>query len=169
MDYIQINITVSSKEESDILVAELSNIGFDGFEEDENMLKAFIAEANFIEDLFENFIKLNSIKYYKSIVKEENWNKNWESGFKPVIVYDSHTKKPLVQIRSHFHNSNSEIPYDLLITPKMSFGTGHHATTYLMIEQLSLLDLKDKSVVDFGTGTGILAIFSEKLGAASIV
>ena len=93
---------------------------------------------------------------------EQNWNAVWEQNFQPVIVED------FCAVRAHFHAPISNVQHEIIITPKMSFGTGHHATTYMMMQQMRSIDFRDKTVFDFGTGTGILAILAEKLGAAKI-
>ena len=101
--------------------------------------------------------------FTKEIIKEENWNEQWESQVKPVII------KGFVAIRPSFSPAIKNVKYDLIITPKMSFGTGHHPTTHLMIELMELIDFKNRSVIDFGTGTGVLAILAEKCGASNII
>jgi len=162
-NYIQIEFSNISTEQSDILLAQLSEIGFDGFEEEDNRLKAFIPSANFNEELFITIVIENKITFTKSLIEERNWNAFWESNFEPVIVDD------FVAIRAEFHQSIAGVKHEILITPKMSFGTGHHATTYMMIEQMSSINFLNKNVFDFGTGTGVLAILAEKLGAKKIV
>ncbi|NDD15859.1 MAG: 50S ribosomal protein L11 methyltransferase [Chitinophagia bacterium] len=105
-----------------------------------------------------------NIKYYKSIIKEKNWNAIWESNFEPVRVAN------FVGIRANFHpHFDPKVAIEIEITPKMSFGTGHHATTFTVIELMESINFKGKLVYDFGTGTGILAILAEKLGAESVL
>lgn len=161
--YIQIEFLNISSEQSEILVAQLSSIGFEGFEEEENSLKAFIPSAEFEESLLEEITAANNIPFTKTIIEERNWNAFWESNFDPVIVDD------FVAIRADFHEPITGMEHEILITPKMSFGTGHHATTYMMIQQMREIDFADKIVFDFGTGTGVLAILSEILGAKKII
>ena len=160
------NITENQKE---ILIALLSNEGFEGFEEEKDNLLAFIPSSKFDENIFETIIETTDVRYSKSIIKEENWNKLWESNFQPVAVYHSNTNEPFVFIRADFHKPDPSFLHDISITPKMSFGTGHHATTHLMVAHMSEIDFANKSVIDFGTGTGVLAILAEKLGANHIV
>jgi ribosomal protein L11 methyltransferase len=160
--YLQFAFDVESEEQKDILVAELSNISFDGFEEKENALLAFIDSADFNEDDFNEIIARHNIPFSKEIIKEQNWNKLWEENFEPVIINDS------VAVRAEFHQPINNVEHEIIITPKMSFGTGHHATTYMMLEQMHSIDFSDKTVLDYGTGTCVLAIYAEKLGAASI-
>jgi len=160
--YIQITISNLLPEQSDILVATLSTYGFDGFEENENSLTGFIAEDNFSEKELSGFAALYKFTYEKRLIKPTNWNEEWEKNFEAVIVDD------FVAVRADFHAPIKNVEHEIIITPKMSFGTGHHATTYLMMQQMRRIAFKDKSVFDFGTGTGILAILAEKMGAKNI-
>ena len=121
-------------------------------------------EANLLDNELDIIFKQHSLTYTKSVIKEENWNALWESNFEPVRVGD------FVGIRANFHpHFEPKLAFEIEITPKMSFGTGHHATTFTVIELMESMDFKGKSVYDFGTGTGILAILAEKLGAASVL
>jgi ribosomal protein L11 methyltransferase len=161
--YIQIIISNLPAEQSDILVATLSAYGFEGFEEHENSLSGFITESNFSEEELNNIAALYKFSYGKQLIKSTNWNEEWEKNFDPVIVDD------FVAIRADFHAPIKNVEHEIIITPKMSFGTGHHATTYLMMQQMHKIDFHNKSVFDFGTGTGILAILAEKLGSKNII
>jgi len=160
--YIQIEFHNISLEQSEILIAQLSEIGFDGFEEGENNLKAFIPENDFIGIAVKEIVDSQNLSFTQTAIEETNWNAVWESNFQPVIVDD------FVGIRADFHEPIAGVEHEIVITPKMSFGTGHHATTYMMIQQMKDIDFVNKSVFDFGTGTGILAILAEKLGAANV-
>lgn len=160
--YIQVEFKNISRERSDILVALLNEIGFDGFEEEESNLKAFIPENNFDKSIFQKNIEPFQISFSATTIEETNWNQFWESSFDPVVVDD------FVAVRADFHEPMKEVKHEIIITPKMSFGTGHHATTYMMMQQMREVDFKDKTVFDFGTGTGVLAILAEKLGAKKI-
>lgn len=160
--YLKISIKTPSAEAAEIMIAELSEIKFYAFEQEGNLLYAYIEAENFDEKelkeiLFEDFF------FAKEIIEKENWNQQWESNIEPVIVHD------FVAIRPSFHDSIKNIKHELIITPKMSFGTGHHATTFLMIEMMERIDFQNKTVVDFGTGTGVLAILAEKCGAAKVI
>ena len=161
-DYIEFKIEVSDNILKEILIAHLSDAGADGFEEEKDLLKAFTPMEDYLENSFEEIIEENNLKYSKSIIKDRNWNQKWESDFKPVTIEDFCT------IRASFHAPDVRVKHDIIITPKMSFGTGHHATTHMMVKAMAGLDYKDKNVFDFGTGTGILAILAEKCGAQSI-
>ena len=169
MEYIAITFENIEEAKSELLVALLADIGFEGFEENKKTLKAFIKENDFEEDLFTKIIEFSSVKYLKSIIKEQNWNEKWESDFEPVKVYHPTTNIPFAYIRANFHKADASFLYDICVTPKMSFGTGHHATTHLMVAHMSEIDFVGKSVIDFGTGTGVLAILSEKMGATKII
>ncbi len=163
-NYIEVVFKGLDTELNDMLIALLSDYGFEGFEEGERQLKAYISDNNFNEQEFAETIQPFKLSYNVDIVTSQNWNAVWEEHFDPVMVHD------FVGIRAHFHPSlANEVQHEIVITPKMSFGTGHHATTYMMIEQMQHLDFHEKQVLDFGTGTGVLAILSEKLGAVHVL
>jgi ribosomal protein L11 methyltransferase len=161
-NYFQYQFSVSDDAVAAELIAELSEIGFSGFEESSQILKAFIAESDFDEKVFIDTIQRFQIKPTLTVIPETNWNALWESNFEPVIVDD------FVGIRADFHEPIAGVQYEIRITPKMSFGTGHHATTHMMMQLMRTIDFSNKTVFDFGTGTGVLAILAEKLGAPSI-
>ena len=160
--YIQLEFQKISLEQSDLLIAQLSEIGFNGFEEEENNLKAFVPANDFAEAAVKEIAASHNLSFNKSTIEETNWNAVWESNFQPVIVDN------FVGIRADFHEPIKGVEHEIVITPKMSFGTGHHATTFMMIQQMREIDFTGKSVFDFGTGTGILAILAEKLGADKV-
>lgn len=162
-NYIQITVENISTQQSEILIAQLSELGFEGFEEEENKLSAFIPEQAYNEAELDEIMLMHQLSFSKTTVAQKNWNEDWEKNFEPVSVDD------FVAIRAHFHAPQKNVLHEIIITPKMSFGTGHHATTYLMMQQMRSIDFTGKSVFDFGTGTGVLAILAEKLGAISIV
>ncbi|HKO80221.1 MAG TPA: 50S ribosomal protein L11 methyltransferase [Chitinophagaceae bacterium] len=161
--YIQIQFQNISQQQSDILIARLNEIGFEGFQEEENELKAFITSTAFDENLLQHISSSLQLNFSKTIIEETNWNQIWESNFDPVIVDD------FVAVRADFHKPVKKAAFEIVITPKMSFGTGHHATTYMMMQQMREIDFAGKTVFDFGTGTGVLAILAEKLGARAIL
>ncbi|WP_298767574.1 50S ribosomal protein L11 methyltransferase [uncultured Polaribacter sp.] len=161
--YIEYNFTVAPKEPAtEILIAELGNIGFESFVETENGVTAYIQKNDWNAGILETVFVLNSkefsIKYNQKEVAQTNWNAEWEKNFEPIQV------DGLVSIRAPFHN-NPNLKYDIVIEPKMSFGTGHHETTHMMVQHLLNLNLENKKVLDMGCGTGILAIFAEMKGA----
>lgn len=175
MDYISYNFKLKPKSlsfqtGSEILIAELGNVGFESFTENEEGVIAYIQKTDWQKDLLNDVQLLQSeeieISYEIEEIEQVNWNSEWEKNFEPIQVDD------LVSIRAPFHpdplQMNIGIKYDIVIEPKMSFGTGHHETTHLMIQQLIDLDLKDKTVLDMGCGTGILAIFAEMKGAGKL-
>lgn len=163
MNYLKFEFDIESIEQQDRLVALLADLGFEGFEEDENSLDAFIPEDKFDKDEFSRVIdSFDSVSFIETTIENINWNKKWEEDFKPVLVQD------FVGIRAWFHQPIKNVAHEIIITPKMSFGTGHHATTYLMIQQMESINFSGKSVLDFGTGTGVLAILASKLGAEKI-
>lgn len=150
---------------SDILVAELSEIGFESFVESDKGLTAYISEAVFDLNRLKDLYVLNSdefqIEWQSKSVKQQNWNAEWEKSFNPIIVDDK------CVVRAPFHKKiKSE--YDIVIEPKMSFGTGHHETTHMMLSHILENDFKDKKVLDMGCGTGVLAILAEMCGAINI-
>lgn len=161
-NYIQISFPGLNDEQKEILVALLADSGFDGFEEAANGLEAFINESKLNRNLLTEIANKYKIDFIEKTITPANWNETWELGFDPVIIEN------FCAIRTRFHNATQATPYEIIIEPKMSFGTGHHATTYMMIQQMREIDFAGKTVCDFGTGTGILAILSEKLGAGKI-
>jgi ribosomal protein L11 methyltransferase len=162
-DYIQITATgIEDPEQKELMIALLAEEGCEGFEEEENLIRAYIPEADFNKDSVDELFHQNNIKYSLSVIKEQNWNSVWESQFEPVLIDD------FAAIRAVFHAPIPQVKFEIVITPKMSFGTGHHATTYMMITEMAKLDFTGKRVFDFGTGTGVLAILAEKMGATEI-
>jgi len=168
--YIQITIETKDTDESDIFVARLSQSGFEGFEEEPGKLHAFIPETLYDATKIEKIIaEIKGVAdpfhtlFQIEVIEPRNWNAEWEKDFEPVTV------DHFCAIRAHFHKAIPGVKYDIIITPKMSFGTGHHATTYMMIAAMEHLDLQQKSVLDFGTGTGVLAILACKMGAESVL
>ncbi len=159
--FLKINISSLSQEQMDVLISELADIGFYAFEQNSDELLGYISDKDFDENNFKATIP-SGASYAIEAIENRNWNEEWESDFHPVVVGD------FAAVRASFHNSIKNVAHEIIITPKMSFGTGHHATTFLMIESMQHVNFYDKSILDFGTGTGILAILSEKLGASSV-
>ncbi|HRE49800.1 MAG TPA: 50S ribosomal protein L11 methyltransferase [Flavitalea sp.] len=159
--YVQISFQQTLPEQREILVALLANIGFTGFEENGKELVACIPLSDFNESVFKETVS-DQLPYAVKIIEQKNWNEEWERSFPPVVVDD------YCAIRASFHPPVSSVAHEIIITPKMSFGTGHHATTYLMIRLMKDIRFTNCAVLDFGTGTGVLAILAEKLGASSI-
>lgn len=160
--HIQLFISTSSDEQNGIIVAELSELGFEGFEETQQGLEAFISETAYDEEATLSVLTAYQLKYTQTYLPPQNWNALWERDFEPVVVDN------FCSIRADFHQSTPGIQHEIIITPKMSFGTGHHPTTFLMIRQMQHIDFNNKLVADFGTGTGVLAILAEKLGSRAV-
>jgi len=164
--YIEYNFQVSPLQPtSDILIAELGEVGFESFVEDETGVLAYIQKEDWSIDILNAINILNNPNFeinhtYKEI-EQENWNATWEQNFQPIIVDD------MCMIRAPFHEK-SNATYDIVIEPKMSFGTGHHETTHMMIQHLLDLNLENSSVLDMGSGTGVLAILSALRGATTV-
>ena len=154
---------------NEILVASLSDIGFESFMEEENELLAYIStqneELSLIHSLLSSFSDKKDLEltYVRTNIEHQNWNALWEADFEPVYVDDR------LSIVAPFHGVEARRNRVIEIDPKMSFGTGHHQTTFLMCQQILNLALVDKLVLDMGTGTGVLAILAEQLGAREII
>jgi len=166
INYIGYVFTVSPKEPAtEILIAQLGLAGFESFVENEDGVSAYIQEGDWNATIIEDIQILNSdefeISYVEEVIEQVNWNSEWEKNFNPIQVND------MVSIRAPFHD-DPNLKYDIVIEPKMSFGTGHHETTHMMVQQLIDMDLTNKKVLDMGCGTGILAIFAEMKGANPI-
>ncbi len=149
----------------DVLIGLLTQFDFDSFQEEEDKIIAYIKSNTLTDDLEAEILDVIHDFTHDVIVEyiePQNWNEIWEASFTPVIVRD------FCQVRADFHTALPGIQYDLIINPKMAFGTGHHATTFMMIDRMSSIDFLNKSVFDFGCGTGILAILADKLGATHI-
>ncbi|MGZ4034505.1 MAG: 50S ribosomal protein L11 methyltransferase [Bacteroidia bacterium] len=167
MNYIELTVSVEPKEQgSDILIATLSDLGFESFVETDAGFTAYVQEEEYSEEeiqlSFDDFADLFKIKYSSKIIPQQNWNKEWESNFQPIEVDGK------CYIRAPFHEAKKGFIYDVIIEPKMSFGTGHHDTTQLMIQKLMLLNVKSKALLDIGCGTGVLAIVASMMGANPI-
>ena len=167
MNYISYTFEIAPKTLTvqtaiEILIAELGAAGFESFTENEEGVIAYIQKNDWNSEILNDIQLLQSeevvISYDIKEIEQVNWNSEWEKNFEPIQV------DGLVSIRAPFHE-DPHLKYDIVIEPKMSFGTGHHETTYLMIQHLMDMDLKGKTVLDMGCGTGILAIFAEMKGA----
>ena len=161
MDFIRVELHGEDSQVKEILIARLTEMGYLGFEETDDVLIAYISVSEFDHIALKGIAGTSLMSI--APVKEENWNAVWESNFEPVVIEDFCT------IRAEFHEIEVRTLYDIIITPKMSFGTGHHSTTRSVILLMSKISFINKRVMDFGTGTGILAILSSKLGASKVV
>ena len=151
----------------DIVVARLGEIGYDSFSDIDNGVEAFIPTENFNQELTERILAQNTEDWKTTFVLEDypdqNWNAKWEAAFAPIEVDD------FVRIRADFHEPKSGFGHEIVITPQMSFGTGHHQTTRGVMRAMKSLDLQGKSLLDMGCGTGILAILAGKRGAKDLI
>ena len=167
-DFIEVNIRLKPFEPwADVLSQELADLGFESFSQEEPSLLAYIRQDKYdgegLHKLLSAYKEAFSAELTENIIKSRNWNEEWESNFPPVVIEDK------VYVRAPFHEARPDIKLQILLTPKMSFGTGHHATTSMMMEEMLSLDFKGKKVFDVGCGTAILAILSEMLGATDIL
>jgi ribosomal protein L11 methyltransferase len=160
--YISFIILEGDIEKQEILIAELNDFGFDGFEQNENEISANGLIENINVEAVQSFLTEKEILFTTKMIDEQNWNAQWEQSFEPIVIEN------FCAVRASFHQPVLNVLHEVIITPKMSFGTGHHATTFMMLEAMQYIDFEGKSVIDFGTGTGILAILAEKLGANKI-
>lgn len=170
MDYIELSCKIESQSTDlvrEMLTHELANIGYESFVDITDGVLAYISSFDFtVERLnsisFFKDLNLGNVKFKWKLIKDQNWNEEWEKNFSPVLVGNQ------CYIRATFHEPKPAIEYEIIIDPKMSFGTGHHETTHLMVEQMFTIDFFQKKVLDMGCGTGILAILASKLGAKVI-
>jgi len=166
---LKIKLTPNTEVTRDVISALLAEIGFESFEESDNGLCAYVSEKSFsteaIVDVLENFpLPDVSIQYETEFIESQNWNEEWEKNFfQPIVIQDK------VIIHSSFHKDIPQLQYNIVIDPKMSFGTGHHSTTSLMVSYILEQNLEGKSFLDMGCGTAILAILAHKRGAKPVV
>lgn len=152
---------------SEILMAEIAAVGFDTFMETEKGFEAYVEERRFNEqqlaEVQEKYKSVSPLLFFWDQMQKQNWNEQWEKSLEPIVVDDR------CLIRAEFHQVEKEYPYEIIITPKMSFGTGHHQTTYLMIKNQLDIDHQNKRVMDAGCGTAILSIMANKRGASEVI
>lgn len=157
---------ICDPEFSEILMAEIAEAGFDTFMENEKGFEAYVEEANYdkqkLGEIKEKYAVLTPLVFYQDKIEKKNWNEEWEKNYEPILVDDK------CLIRANFHIPEKQYPYEIIITPKMSFGTGHHQTTYLMVKNQLEIDHQNKVVMDAGCGTAILSVMSSKLGAKQV-
>ena len=168
MDYYELLFTTHPTEDyqEDLLIDELAGIGFDTFEELDFGFKAYIPVIDFnqekLDETLLSYQDLFTFSYEITLIPQKNWNEVWESNFEPIEIGEQ------IFVRATFHQPKPEFPYEIVIDPKMAFGTGHHQTTSMMLELILENDFANKKVLDMGCGTGILALMTSKLGAAAI-
>jgi ribosomal protein L11 methyltransferase len=165
MYYTRLQV-VCDPEFSEILMAEIAEVGFDTFVETEKGFEAYVEEKKFdaeqLDEVKEKYKAVNPLLFFWDTIQKKNWNEEWEKNLEPIIVDDR------CLIRAEFHKIEKKYPYEIIITPKMSFGTGHHQTTHLMIKNQLDMDHANKRVMDAGCGTAILSIMASKLKAKEI-
>lgn len=167
MNYYVITVSPNAYdlERVEILTALLGELPFDTFEDTETGFKAYMPEKELTESVENELVALSAqfdFQFDKTFIPYQNWNAVWESNFQPIQVDD------FVAVRADFHPDTEGVEFDLIVNPKMAFGTGHHETTYMMMQQMRSIDFKGKKVLDYGCGTGILAILAAKLGAVDL-
>lgn len=164
MDYIEVTVNCT-EEYQDVFTAELAEEGYESFMETEAGIQAYIPMETFdalaLRALSHQY-REQSVKFVVKMIPQQNWNEEWEKNYPPIRVENK------ILVRAHFHEPEPEYAYQIEINPKMSFGTGHHATTHLMLAAMLTLKVEGKRVYDVGSGTGILAIMACKLGAAHV-
>jgi len=169
MNYYELLFTVITTEDfqQDLLINTLGDIGFDTFEELEFGFKAYIPVDDFDQDALDAALEIYkdmfTFSYEIALIPQKNWNEVWESNFEPIAIKDK------IFVRATFHEPKPEFEYEIVIDPKMAFGTGHHQTTSMMLELMLENDFAGKKVLDMGCGTGILAIMASKLGASEVM
>ena len=168
MPYTELIIELETMQPfADILVARLNEINYETFSLEENILKCYIKtsviQKNDTIDIILSLSQQTKINYSFKDIEKKNWNANWEQSFSPVKI-NSHCI-----IRADFHNEDKNIKHEIIITPKMSFGTGHHETTFLMLNEIFNINVSKLNILDMGSGTGVLSILSSKLGAKTIL
>ena len=165
MDYFKYTIQLEPAQ-SEIVLAFLSQLPFEAFQENDSELIAWLPATDFNEQFKQQFDELKDrfdLKEAKEVIKPQNWNAKWESSHKSITVGD------FCQVRADFHEKESNVKYDIIINPKMAFGTGHHETTYMMMDQMKSLKFDKTAVLDLGCGTGVLAILAAKMGSEDIL
>lgn len=168
MDYYELFFTTHPTEDyqQDLLIDALAGIGFDTFEEVDGGFKAYIPDVDFNKEVLEENLSpyhdMFSFSYEVNVIQQKNWNEVWESNFEPIPIRDT------VYVRATFHQPKPDFPLEIVIDPKMAFGTGHHETTSMMMDLMLDADFSGKDLLDMGCGTGILAILASKLGAKDI-
>lgn len=163
--YIELSLQIDP-DFAEIMMAELAELGFESFVETDEGLEAYIQEAIFddltTKNMLEGYAERTAISYSFRQIAKQNWNEEWEKNFQPISIGND------IYVRADFHEVQPSYLYEIIITPKMSFGTGHHETTSMVMEHQLTIPHQDKKVLDVGTGTGILAVLASKLGASHI-
>ncbi|MGM9509747.1 50S ribosomal protein L11 methyltransferase [Larkinella sp. GY13] len=166
MNYTELQLTLAA-DYTDIFMAELGALGFESFVETDEGLNAYISESDFdetaVQSVIDKYANQTAIAYQINSLEKKNWNEEWERNYQPIDVQDR------IRVRASFHEPDAGFQYDIVINPKMSFGTGHHETTAMMLEHQLSADAAGQTVLDVGSGTGILAILSALQGAERVI
>lgn len=161
MNHIEVTVECADERQREILLAELADFPFESFCEEENCLKAYIREADYRRAVarIDGYLEETGYRHRSETIEDRNWNELWESNFEPIDIEGK------CRIRAPFHPKNPAAEYDLVIMPKMAFGTGHHATTYLMGAEVIDCRFDGQRGLDMGSGTGVLAMLAVLRGA----
>jgi ribosomal protein L11 methyltransferase len=167
MDYIEISINGFSGFDPEIVMAQMAELGFESFTESETGIQGFIREDMYREEPVSGYLNEicseHGLSYSMQKIPAQNWNALWESAYEPVVIAGK------CRVRAPFHAPVPGMAYEIIIEPRMSFGTAHHETTSLMLELLMQEDVEGKRVLDMGCGTGVIAILAQKMKAAQVV
>ncbi len=165
MDYIELNIQIPIEKDylKEVIIAFLAEQSYESFSEKKGALMAYVSKDAFVADDTDALMNNYSLSYSFKEIKQQNWNQKWEESYEPIVIKDK------LAIKAPFHNQEFNTEHTIIIEPKMSFGTGHHATTHMMCELMSDYSFWEASVLDMGCGTGVLAIYASILGANSII
>lgn len=164
MNYIEVSIEIPEQKEylKEVLIAFLAEQSFESFTEQNSTLCAYVPHDKFDANETELLMKAYELSFTYKEIEQQNWNKEWEENYDPIIIKDK------LSIVAPFHNESFDTEHTIIIEPKMSFGTGHHATTEMMCELISEYDYDESTVLDMGCGTGVLAIYASILGAETL-
>ena len=165
MDYVEVVLSFEESVFGEILEAELAEIGFESFVNEQNTLKAYISVDNFVSSHLEAILSsyADNLRDRKiQNIAHTNWNAVWEASYEPVLIENN------IYIKAPFHKDHPSAEISIILDPNMSFGTGHHPTTHIMLKELSLIDLSNKRLCDFGCGSGILSIYASIKGSFGI-
>ncbi|MFM7710038.1 MAG: 50S ribosomal protein L11 methyltransferase [Ferruginibacter sp.] len=168
MNYIVIIVPTTTELEQERLIACLMDYPVRAFQQEPDRLLIFPEQDDPLEQSVLQYLTEKQIDFHTEQIEAENWNANWEQQLEPVLVSTNHPQYKQISVRATFQSVHPMADLEVVITPRMSFGTGHHATTRLMIEQLASLPVMGKRVLDVGTGTGVLAILAHKMGASAV-
>ncbi len=168
MNYTVIIVPTTTEQEQEWLIASLLDRSVTAFQQEPDHLLIFPEPGDASEQSVQQWLQENKIVFHCEQIEAVNWNANWEQQLEPVLIRTESPVYQQISIRASFQPAHPMADLEVVITPRMSFGTGHHATTQLMVEQLAALSIQGKRVLDIGTGTGVLAILAKKMGASVV-